>query len=300
MSAVGSPGPRPKDGRQRVLVGVDGSEDALRALRYAVREAEASDADVWIVHAVDVASQATGLWDVVADPESLSRAGEAVIAAARQVVAEAGLADERVSADVVMGSPGEVLYRASRQAHLLVLGRRSLSGLERMFVGSTSVAAALRAECPVIVISAAATPQQTGDKRTVAVAVNTWPVHAPALEWGLREGRMRNARLRVVHVVPETLGVEGPQFVTAAGAGLDEQLAPFRAQHPGVVLDSEVLLGDPVGALVDLSGSVDLLILGHHRPGGALGGVVRAVLAHAHCPVGVITEPPSRTATPSP
>lgn len=55
-------------------------------------------------------------------------------------------------------------------------------------------------------------------------------------------GEARNARLRVVHVVPETLGVEGAQFVSAASAGLGEQLAPFWAAHPDVPIEVEVLL----------------------------------------------------------
>ena len=127
-----------------------------------------------------------------------------------------------------------------------------------------------------------------GGVRTVAVAINTWPVHESALEWGLREAKLRNARLRVVHVVPETLGVEGAQFVSAASAGLGEQLAPFRAAHPDVPIEVEVLLGDPADALVEVSRSVDLLILGERHRRLVLGGPVRAVLAHAHCPVGLI------------
>jgi nucleotide-binding universal stress UspA family protein len=157
-----------------------------------------------------------------------------------------------------------------------------------MFVGSTSVTAAVRAVCPVIVISAASTPHQTGGLRTVAVAVSTWPVHESALLWGAHEAAIRKAHLRVVHVVPETLGVEGAQFVAAATAGLDEQLAPLRDQHPDLSAEVEVLLGDPVAALIGISKTVDLLILGVHHAHAVLGGPVRAVLAHAHCPVGLV------------
>ena len=41
-------------------------------------------------------------------------------------------------------------------------------------------------------------------------------------------------------------------------------------------------------ALVEVSRSVDLLILGERHRRLVLGGPVRAVLAHAHCPVGLI------------
>ncbi|CAL8980292.1 Universal stress protein/MSMEI_3859 [Propionicimonas sp. T2.31MG-18] len=276
--------------RPRILVGADGSEDGLRAVRYATREALAGDAEVWIVHAVDEAAPITGLWDLVSSRDVLLRAGEAIIAEATSIVADLGLPAERVVAEVVIGRPSDVLTELSGKARLLVVGRRSLSGLERMFVGSTSVTAAVRAQCPVIVISAASTPHQTGGLRTVAVAVSTWPVHQSALEWGVREAALRKAHLRVVHVVPETIGVEGAQFVAAATAGLEEQLAPLRAKHPATSAEVEVLLGDPVASLIGVSKTVDLLILGVHHHHAVLGGSVRAVIAHAHCPVGLVRE----------
>lgn len=274
--------------RPRILVGVDGSEDGLRAVKYATREAMAGDADVWIVHAVDEAAPVTGLWDLLSSREAMLHAGEAIIAEASGMVAELGLPAERVTTEVVVGRPSEVLTELSRKARLLVVGRRSLSGLERMFVGSTSVTAAVHALCPVIVISAASTPHQTGGLRTVAVAVSSWPVHESALEWGVREATLRNAHLRVIHVVPETLGVEGAQFVAAATAGLEDQLAPVRDKHPEVSAEVEVLLGDPVGCLIGVSKTVDLLILGVRHDHAIPGGPVRAVIAHAHCPVGLV------------
>jgi nucleotide-binding universal stress UspA family protein len=273
---------------RRILVGVDGSEDGLRAVRYATREALDADAGVWIVHVVDEAAPITGLWDLVSSPEALRQAGEVIIAEATGVVAELGLPAERVAAEVVVGRPSGVLAELSSKARLLVVGRRSLSGLERMFVGSTSVTLSVRAQCPVIVISAASTPHQTGGLRTVAVAVSTWPVHESALLWGAEEAALRRAHLRVVHIVPETLGVEGAQFVAAATAGLEEQLAPVRDQRPEVSVEVEVLLGDPVDALISVSKTVDLLILGVHHDHAVLGGPIRAVLAHAHCPVGLV------------
>ncbi|HSK31861.1 MAG TPA: universal stress protein, partial [Propionicimonas sp.] len=58
--------------------------------------------------------------------------------------------------------------------------------------------------------------------------------------------------------------------------------------HPGVEVEVEVLLGDPVDALVAESRTVDLLILGIHRHHAVLGGSIRGVVAHSHCPVGLI------------
>lgn len=274
--------------RARVLVGVDGSADGLRAVRYAMREARASGSDLWVVHVVDDMAMVSGLWDLLSTVDILRQAGEAKVKEALDVLAAEGFPAERVTSEVLIGRPGEVLAEISHKARLLVVGRRSISGLERMFVGSTSVSVIGRAGCPVIVISAAATPQQTGGLQTVALAVSTWPLHDAALAWALQEAALRKARLRVVHVVPETLGVEGAGFVIAASRELENLLAAVRAEHPDTIIEVEALLGSPVDQLVEVSRSSDLLILGLNPGGAGIGGAVRGVLAHSHCPVGIV------------
>jgi len=274
--------------RSRVLVGVDGSKDSARAVRYAMRAAESVGADLWVVNVVDEVAPMSGLWDVVLTPDILRSAGDAAVAEALNLIEAEGFPADRVTGEVLFGRPGDVLAELGGRARLLVVGRRSLGGLERMFVGSTSLSAAMQADCPVVVISAASTPQKTGDLGVVAVAVSARPVHESALEWGAREAALRGARLRVVHVVPETIGVEGAAFVAAASEGLEERVEMLRRGHPGVPVEVEVLLGDPVDALVAESRTVDLLILGIHRHHAVLGGSIRGVVAHSHCPVGLI------------
>jgi nucleotide-binding universal stress UspA family protein len=253
-----------------------------------MRAAQSVDADLWVVNVVDQLSPMSGAWDVVIDPDILRQAGESAVAEALGLVEREGFPAEHVTGEVLVGRPGDVLAELGSRARLLVVGRRSLGGLERMFVGSTSLAAAMHAACPVIVISAASTPEKTGDKGVVAVAVSTRPVHESALEWGVREAALRGARLRVVHVVAETVGMEGAAFVAAATAGLEEHLEPLRRKHPETSIEVDVLLGNPVDALVEESRAVDLLILGVHRHRAVLGGSIRGVMAHAHCPVGLI------------
>jgi nucleotide-binding universal stress UspA family protein len=124
----------------------------------------------------------------------------------------------------------------------------------------------------------------------VAVAVSTGPINTSALEWGFREATARKARLRVVHVVPEALAVAGAGFTAGITADLEMRLAPFQEQHPDVTVEVEVLLGEPVADLIEVSKTVDLLILGVHPEGTALTGSIRGVMAHAHCPVGLTRE----------
>ena len=268
---------------RRILVGVDGSEDGLRAVRYATRAALVTGAEEWIVNVADPGAMVTGMWELVVTTEALQKAGQSITAEAVGAATELGLPSARVTSEVLVGQAADVLAELSAKADLLVVGRRSMSGLERMFVGSTSVSVAALAHCPVVVISSSSTPQETGGQGTVAVAISTWPPHSAALDWGAREATVRKARLRVVHVVP----AEGtlPSTLAEATAELEKQLAPLRAQHPDTAIDLEVLVGTPIDELISLSGSVDLLILGVHPE--HLRGLARGVLAHARCPVGL-------------
>jgi nucleotide-binding universal stress UspA family protein len=73
----------------------------------------------------------------------------------------------------------------------------------------------------------------------------------------------------------------------SASAGLEGNLEPLRSRHPEISIEVDVLLGNPVDALVEESRAVDLLILGVHRH-AVPGGSIRGVIAQAHCPVGLI------------
>lgn len=269
---------------RRILVGADGSEDGLRAVRYATRAALATGAGVWIVNVADPGAMVTGMWELVVTTEALEDAGHDIVDEAVAAAAELGLPRERMMLDVRVGKAAEVLADLSAKADLLVVGRRSMSGLERMFVGSTSVAVAEMAQCPVVVISGSSTPQETGGQGTVAVAISSWPPHSAALDWGAEEASVRKARLRVVHVVPAEVGTQASALADST-AELEKHLAPLRAQHPDTPLDLEVLIGTPIDELTALSSTVDLLILGVHPE--HLRGLARGVLAHAQCPVGL-------------
>ncbi len=274
--------------RRTVLVGVDGSEDGLRAVRYAVRAAMVDDADLRLVHAVDDAVLA-GAWGVVYDPTILQTAGEQANAAAVELAAELGFPPERTHAEVVLGNASAVLAKFSKDAILLVVGRRSVSGLERMFVGSTSVSVAATAHCPVVVISAASTPEPTGQFKRIAVGVEGEAKAERTLTWALEEAERRGAVLEVIDVIKPPQGVE-PQ-VDAARAAIETTLNPLKPSHPSVQVEVRVEIGEPVDKLVERSESVDLMVLGVRPPrvlGFSMGGVDRAVIAHAHCPLALV------------
>lgn len=271
--------------RRRILVGVDGSDDSLKAVKYAVREALADGSDLWLVYATDPVVIVNGyVWAVAATDDDLHRAGQAVLERVKALVAADGLPAERMVAEVVTGAPGEVLIRLSEQAALLVMGRRSIGGLERMFVGSTSVQVAGRAACPVIVVSHSGQHEPGDAHGVVAVAIGAWPPHTAALQWAASEAARRHCSMQVVHVVP-TEGVVPTSAFKATAAAIEAHLQPLREQYPDTSIEVAVRTGVPIDELVAASRTADLLVLGVHP--ARLSGLARGLLAHAHCPVGV-------------
>jgi nucleotide-binding universal stress UspA family protein len=137
--------------RQRIVVGVDGSESSKQALRWAIRQAELTGGSVEAVTAWHVPS-AYGLAPVPVD------AAEDFEGDAKRVLTEAlaevsGLAPEvPVEPLIAEGHAATVLLEAARGADLLVVGSRGHGGFASALVGSVSLYCVLHAHCPVLVL----------------------------------------------------------------------------------------------------------------------------------------------------
>lgn len=278
-----------------IVVGVDGSEDGLRAVKYGAGVAAMIGGELLLANAVDDTLMA-GAWGVVYDPEVLHEAGIAANEAAKQHALKQGLSADRIRTEVIMGTPGGVLTRLSEVASLLVLGRRAASGLERMFVGSTSVAVVTNAACPVVVISAAANPDDVGDKRLIGVGVNTNPGSKDTIEAGFQQARLFDSKLEIVHVIQPPVGFFGPKMspeelnnqIQFAKGGLEAHATSLAEQYPDIEYEIVVVADSPINELVARSGRYDLLVVGitdSAIPGVQVGGLMRGLLAHALCPL---------------
>ena len=281
--------------RKLVVVGVDGSEDGLRAVKYGASFAAETGGELLLVHAVDDAMLA-GAWGVVYDPEVLQNAGVSANEAAAARAREIGLPEERIRTEVVLGSPGGVLGRLSEVADLIVVGRRSVSGLERMFVGSTSVSVVAGSRCPVLVISAAAHPQDVGNKKLIGVGLNTSRVNHSTLAAAFEQAQLLGARLEIVHALQPPIGLFGPklgpadleELIRFTRGGIEAMATEQSKTFPDVPYEVVVVAATPINELVTRSENYDLLVLGAGEeaiPGFGLGGLLRGLMAHSLCPL---------------
>jgi nucleotide-binding universal stress UspA family protein len=143
---------RPVD---RVVVGVDGSPQAELALRWAIREAKAWDAELLAVTGVPVAASTSALaWLPAAiDHDQVISDVAAALDVLIDRVAAAEPGSPTVKRTVLDGTGAQLLTEYSVDTDLLVVGSRGRGGFAGLLLGSTSQAVLHHAQCPVMVIT---------------------------------------------------------------------------------------------------------------------------------------------------
>jgi nucleotide-binding universal stress UspA family protein len=141
-----------------IVVGVDSSEGAKAALRFALDDAKLRHATLRAVHSWQFGyigvSGIEGLSPVVgADLGDVRRTAEVALdATLHEAVPDAG--EVVIERRVVEGGPATVLVDESRNADLLVVGSRGHGGFAGLLLGSVSQQCAHHAACPVVIVRA--------------------------------------------------------------------------------------------------------------------------------------------------
>jgi nucleotide-binding universal stress UspA family protein len=138
-----------------LLVGVDGSEHAARAVEWCARYAPLLDAEVVAVHAFDIplyASPGVGYMPVAPlTDEDRGELHETVEREWCRALTDAGV---RVRVVIEDGPAATVLMEAARRerADLVVTGRRGRGGFRELLLGSTSHQLSHHLDCPLVVV----------------------------------------------------------------------------------------------------------------------------------------------------
>src|SRR4051794_34541174 len=123
----------------RIVVGVDGSDGSLAALRWALAEAELRQAEVEAVFAwsYPYVGELTGMSMSMVDRDELEADAKAVIA---QAAAKLPADEIRAPLHEVIaeGSAAQVLTDLAQGADLLVVSSRGRGGLKGLLLGSVS------------------------------------------------------------------------------------------------------------------------------------------------------------------
>lgn len=139
---------------KEILVPVDGSENSLRAVRYALGIAAALDARIRLFYVFPVSSvEIIGMAGMSRD--DIEHAAQA---AAQRVFdklhAEIGETEIKLDDETSIGDPAEEIIRCTEDDHdlLVILGRRGLSRIQSLLLGSVSEKVVRHAHSPVTIV----------------------------------------------------------------------------------------------------------------------------------------------------
>ncbi len=297
----------------RLVVGIDGSESSLQALRWAVAEASR--------HAAELVAVTT--WTALPPPivapyvdvnkiGSRANAASAAEQALRSVLEDALANNPQVVVQTVAteGHPAKLLTEHSQHADLVVVGARGRGSVAGWLLGSVSQELLRHSSCPTAVVRSRHREDDAmnipdsypSEWSRVVVGIDGSDSSKSALRWAADEAKAHDAELTVASVWTPLPTAVTPYDSGSWGACLEPQqlatttlhdtMEEVLSEYSGLALRREVRGGNPARVLIDLSDRADVLVVGSRGRGGfvgmLLGSVSQHVAAHADCTVVVV------------
>ncbi|MFT4009467.1 MAG: universal stress protein [Nocardioidaceae bacterium] len=259
-----------------VVVGIDGSDHSLDAVRWAAREAVALGIPLIIATATGDRGALTPT------PWAESRLKASRVASRRHVdrALTIALADQpRLRAETLVRATAadDLLIELGGQAALLAVGSRGLGRWGALALGSVSHAVASRCDAPVLV--AKGTPAT--DIERVVIGHDGTTAADTATAWAMEYAELHRLPVTVVHAVwyaerPATLADDEATLRVSA---LVERL---QARHPTLDVAYTAVLDNPVDALLAHTPETAILVIGtsgtHRRGASLLGSVSQRIM----------------------
>lgn len=266
---TGSGGP-PADA---VVVGVDGTECGLGAVRWAAGEAARRDAPLRIVHAAPVPR-----WRSDPDPTPHARQ----IAAQAYTVAKHTASGVRSVTEVVSGDAATALLRAAAQGQLVVLGKSTTGAVDEWVVARVAVRVAARSPRPVVLVPRPRGATATGLPVVAVLGVGDPEDDDQVAEFAAESARREATALTVLQI--RKRGAADPDRWT-------EQESEWEDRYPGLEVRRTDLPGATAAQVLGATCPAPLIVLsaGHgtllHRD---LDGPHLWLLRHCTSPMALV------------
>lgn len=289
-------------GDSPVVVGVDGSEFAVHAVRWGAFEAERRRQPLRLVHFYGLPPLTVSLGKL---RETLDAEGHASLAEAKDAVLR-DRPDLTVQTVLREGMPVPALLEESGRATMIVLGARGLGGFTGLAAGSTAVALAEHGRCPTVVVRGREPGGPPPSGGPVVVGTDGSAGSDAAVAFAFEEAAMRGTHLIAVHTWSEVLVADGSlrahpfdldpgRVEEAEQEVLARQIEAWQEKYPGIEVRRVVTRGRPVRELLVQGEQAQLIVVGSRGRGGfdgmLLGSTSQALVAHSTCPVAVIRAP---------
>jgi nucleotide-binding universal stress UspA family protein len=279
VAAQGVPANKP------VIVGYDGSDRTLPALRWAAQEAMGSQRALRVVLAWGLPTMGFSAVSASADLDRIK--AESVLANAVYLLGTEvpGLS---VEGELVQDKPAQALVDRSADAELVVVGHSGKGRVDRLVMGSVASGVVSHSESPVVVVRG----EESGLVRRVGpivVGVDGSAESEDAVRFAMRAAPQHGYEVVVVHA-GELDGLSGGLH------GLSPALAAGREQNPAVEVREVVEAGNAAELIVAQAKDAALVVVGSRGHGGlaglVLGSVSRAVVEQSDCSVVVMHQVP--------
>ncbi|WP_328701492.1 universal stress protein [Amycolatopsis pittospori] len=271
-----------------VVAGVDGSESATEAVRWAAGEAVRRETSLRLVHAYSSTGD---------DYPNLEVTAAEVRAALRETAmkrlrlakpaAWAVAPSLEIETEVREGDPRPVLIDESKHALVLAVGSRGLNGVGRLVLGSSALAMAVHGRCPLVVVRGARS--RSGP---VLVGVDSWSASASAVRFAFEEAARLRTSVTVLRTWSDLNLADSVTVQDAERQALETKVATVADWFPDVPFDCLVVRGRPAKVLKEYGERAGLIVVGTRGRNGftglLFGSVSQNLTGHAPCPVAVV------------
>jgi nucleotide-binding universal stress UspA family protein len=276
-----------------VVVGVDGNPGSAGALRYAVTEARRRRAPLQLVHVVPS-------YLSIGPPVQLTdlhRLGTSILQEAEDTLRRWD-PDLDVTTVLAHGDPSSGLVKLSQGGQLVVVGRETRHGVDRLLTGTTTASVAAHADCDVVVVPSFWVDELA--RRRVVVGIKSSRDTHELLSQAFAAAAARGAAVTAVMAwqVPDPYfdrveaRTHAEDWEATGIKVLEDVVAHWRKAYPQVPVETRVVHGPPARVLLQASSTSDLLVVSRRRlalpPYGHLGGAVHALLRVSDVPVLVV------------
>ncbi|MBS2964162.1 universal stress protein [Actinocrinis puniceicyclus] len=278
---------------RRIVVGVDTSDNALRAAQWAARQAVDLGLPVHLVHALDLDPVPGGVVEKAALAEARRDDGARLLRRVADKIAELH-PYVAVHSEMSPLSAPEALVGHSGESTLVVTGTRGHGGFAGLLLGSVSLKLAAHAHGPTVVVRG----EESGKPfNEIVLGVEPQEAEAP-IRFAFAMAAQFRSTLTVVRAWwphPAYSGYYGddPELNEPNQTAEAEVLVKsLREEYPQVDVTAAAMRGNAVPMLIEAARGSRLLVIGSHRRRSPLsvgtGYVVQGLLSHSPTPVAVV------------
>jgi nucleotide-binding universal stress UspA family protein len=264
-----------------VIVGIDGSDAAIRAAEWAVDEAISREVPLRLVAVIPQQAEPAPLVSVGNIPMEFEYAETALRIASAAV--EAVGKPVKVETAILQGDLAATFIAESRNAAMLCVGSVGIGRFARAFLGSTAADLAEAAHCPVAIIRSQHRHSKP-DSLLIVVAINDSPDQDDVVEQAMREAELRDAPVLALGVLQKDTG-------DMPSDELNRRVQCWGRRHPGVKIYAGSTRTEIAEFLPVMDRTIQLAVIGAtdaDQVSRLLGPHRHPILGHAQCSVLIV------------